>query len=59
MNYRPNLNNIQSRSQQLERKRWCSKHGWRAYWGINPQTDDFYSRCVEGNKRDEDCVIGE
>lgn len=38
--------------------RWCSKHV-TGFWGKSPITGTYYKRCSVGNKRDEDCEIGE
>lgn len=65
MNYKPNLYSLKDKSEYhkkiaaTEKKRWCSKHGWRAYWGINPETKEYYDRCYEGKKLNEDCKIGD
>ena len=39
-------------------KRWCSKHGWRSMWG-KMGSGEWYKRCFEGNKLNEDCIVGD
>ena len=39
--------------------RWCSKHGFRSIWGKNSKTGEFYKRCFQGNKLNENCITGE
>jgi len=38
--------------------RWCINHP-TAKWGRNPFTNQFWPRCAQGNKLNEECQIGE
>ncbi len=40
-----------------EEKRWCVNHP-TAIWGKTPD-GDWYQRCVQGNRNNEECEVGE
>lgn len=41
-----------------QQKRYCAKHP-TARWGRNPYNNQFWPRCAQGNKLNEDCIVGE
>jgi hypothetical protein len=50
--YRPGAQFAEKSNKKRNKK--CKIHLF-SYWGINKQTGEYYERCVQGNRLNEDC----